>query len=257
MNKEYTYIDGKVIISDESGKQAPVEYFDNLDDVLVQENVIETMENRIAELEKDSQFYKKNNRKRYIPFVQPMVAFMSTVGVNLMFYFLSGTNPLMSSKDTMFGVVNEGVLYSSFFSTFFLPIGTLFEVMLYRQYKDEKRREKGTNSELEFLKKQIVEEKQALEDLKKEKKRDAEDKEFRIVEVDDKQRLKVLKDYLSLYFDLGYNGERYFRYYQQGKLDDKLGKYYTDTGIEVAKEYLEEKGPTLVKRKKQNNQNNL
>jgi hypothetical protein len=128
---------------------------------------------------------------------------------------------------------------------------------MYRQYRDSVKKEKGVNSELEFLQKQIVEEKQKLEDLKKEKKRDEEVKEFRVVEVDDKQQLNALKSYLSLYFDLGYNGEKYFRYLQQGRLDEKLRKYYTDTDIEVAKEYLEEKGPTLVKRKKSNNQNNL
>lgn len=59
MNKEYTYLDGKAIISDENGKQSLIEYFDNLDYILVQENIIETMENRIAKLEKDSQLYKK------------------------------------------------------------------------------------------------------------------------------------------------------------------------------------------------------
>jgi hypothetical protein len=58
-----------------------------------------------------------------------------------------------------------------------------------------------------------------------------------------------LKDTLYLYFDLGYNGEKYYKYYLQGKLDRKLDKYYNDTGIEIAKEYLEEKGPQFVKRK--------
>ena len=38
MNKEYTYIDGKAIIKDENGNQTPTEYYDNLDEVLVQEN---------------------------------------------------------------------------------------------------------------------------------------------------------------------------------------------------------------------------
>jgi len=54
---------------------------------------------------------------------------------------------------------------------------------------------------------------------------------------------------LYLYYDLGYNGEKYYKYYLQGKLDRKLDKYYNDTGIEIAKEYLEENGPQLIKRK--------
>ncbi len=247
MNQEYTYIDGKAIISDENGKQTLIEYSDNLDDILVQENVIETMENRISELENNSKLY---NRKHYIPIILSMTALMSTIGVNLLSYFLTGNNPFLSSMNTIFGVVNNGVFNSLFYSAFFLPFGAYFEAIYYNQYRKDKRKGKGINSELEFLKKQIIDEKQTLENLKKEKKRNNEDKEFRVVKVDDKKQLQTLKQYLNLYFDLGYNEKKYSKYYQQGKLDDKLKKRYTDTGIEIAKEYLGEKGPTLVKRKK-------
>lgn len=63
MNKEYTYIDGKVIISYENGKKTPVDYYDNLDEILIQENLIETIENKILLLEKESNAYKKYNAK--------------------------------------------------------------------------------------------------------------------------------------------------------------------------------------------------
>ena len=59
MNKEYTYIDGKVIISDENDKKTQSEYYDNLDKVLIQENLIETREGKIQELESVSEYYKK------------------------------------------------------------------------------------------------------------------------------------------------------------------------------------------------------
>ena len=32
------------------------------------------------------------------------------------------------------------------------------------------------------------------------------------------------------------NYEKYYKYYLQGKLDNKLGRYYNDTKIEAAKE---------------------
>ena len=70
------------------------------------------------------------------------------------------------------------------------------------------------------------------------------------------QQLKALRSYLDFYFDLGYNGEKYYQYFQEGQLDTKLQKYYTDTGIQLAKEYIEEKGPSLVLRKKSNNTQN-
>ena len=36
----------------ENGNQTPIEYYDNLDEVLVQENFIETMENEIYKLKR-------------------------------------------------------------------------------------------------------------------------------------------------------------------------------------------------------------
>ena len=47
MNKEYIYIQGKVIVKDENGTQTSLEYYDNLDKVLIQENLIESMEDKI------------------------------------------------------------------------------------------------------------------------------------------------------------------------------------------------------------------
>lgn len=257
MNKEYTYIDGKVIIRDEKGSQRPDDYYDNLDDVLVQENVIEEMEKRIAELDKKSKMYKKYNKKRYIPTILPSLSVISTVGVPILFYLLTGTNPLTISTDTVFGVQNLAVSLSTIFSTIFIPIGALVEVVLYRQHKDFLKTADGVDSELEFLQKQLVDEKKELEQLKEDKTRDREVTTFRVVTVDDKQQINMLKNYLSFYFNLGYNIREYYKYYQQGLLEQKLKNSFTPDGIEAAKEYLEEKGPTLAKTRKTNKRDNL
>ena len=65
--------------------------------------------------------------------------------------------------------------------------------------------------------------------------------------------LKKLRRFLLFCYDLGYNEEKYFRYYQKGKLNSYLGKSVNDAGIQIAKEHFEEKGSTLVKRKKYTN----
>ena len=249
MNKEYTYIDGKAIIKDENGNQTPVEYYDNLDEVLVQENVIETLEDRITYLEKESEDYKKYNKKHYIPVIFPISVLMTTVVVPAMFYWLGHSMIYINTINTIFGPMNEALLYSSVFSALYLPLVGLMEFTMYRRHKDSLKKEKGVNSELEFLKKQIIEERENLVELKKEKTKTEEKKEFRVVKVDDLEKLRAVKSWLSLYYDLGYDGEKYYGYYEKGKLDAKLGKYYNEKGIEAAKEYLEEKGPTLVKQK--------
>lgn len=256
MNKEYTYIDGKVIISDENDNKTQSDYYDNLDEVLVQENLIETMEEKIQELEKESQSYKKSNKKHYIPVIFPMVALMSTIGAPIMFNLLTGTNSFTTYVDTIFGTISQALATSIPMSICFLPLGAGFELSMYRDYKNSLKREKGINSELDYLKQQIEKEKEYLESLKQERTRDKEKTDFRTVKVDDLQQLKALRSYLDFYFDLGYNGEKYYQYFQEGQLDTKLQKYYTDTGIQLAKEYIEEKGPSLVLRKKSNNTQN-
>ena len=51
MNKEYVYVDGKVVIEDEKGNKKIDNYTDNLDEVLIQENLIESLEQIIEKLE--------------------------------------------------------------------------------------------------------------------------------------------------------------------------------------------------------------
>lgn len=256
MNKEYTYIDGKVIISDENDKKTQSEYYDNLDKVLIQENLIETMEGKIQELESESEFYKKNNRMSYIPVIFPMAVFMSTIGVPLMANWLTGENLFAISVDTIFGPMSQAMSISIPMSICIIPLGLAIELFTHSEYKSSIKKEKGINSQLTFLKQQIEKERDELERLKQDKSKANESTEFRTVKVDDLQQLKVLRDYLNLYFDLGYNGEKYYQFYQQGRLDRKLQKYYSDTGIQMAKDYLEEKGPSLVLRKKNSNNRN-
>lgn len=243
MNKGYTYIDGKVIIRDENDNHNQSEYYDNLDRVLVQENIIEEMECRIQELTKESEKYPKT-KKRYIPICLYTVLGAILVVPPLLLWILTGTNPYLCSMDTVFGSVNQVL-----FLTLILGASvSLFPLMEYSNYKENAKKEKGISSELEFLKLQIEKEKEILISLQEEKTRDNENTEFKYTQADDKQQLKALRSYLELYYDLGSNKEKYYRYYQQGKLDKKLQKYYNETGIELAKDYLEEKGPVLVKK---------
>lgn len=186
----------------------------------------------------------------YIPVIFPMAVFMSTIGAPLMTNWLTGENSFAISVDTIFGPMSQAMSVSIPMSICIIPLGLAIELFMYSQYKDSIKKEKGINSQLAFLKQQIEKERDELKRLKQDKSKANESTEFRTVKVDDLQQLKVLRDYLNLYFDLGYNGAKYYQYYQQGQLDKKLQKYYSNTGIQIAKEYLEEKGPALVLRKK-------
>lgn len=245
MNKEYIYIDGKVIIKDEKGNHTPVEYYDNLDEVLIQENVIETIEKRISTLENKSNEYKETKYFPYSIIAEPL---LTLIGVPVLIS-LSGLNVFTTTAYTSFGTMNLAVVIGTISCIIGIPVAVCYELGMYSQHKTRLKKAKGIDSELEFLKVQLKHEKEKLIELTEAKKRNNENKEFRVVEVNDLERLNKLASWLDLYYDLGYDLEKYYKYYQKGKLDSKLGKRYNENGIEAAKEYLEEKSKTLIKKK--------
>lgn len=247
MNKSYIYIDGKVIVTDDNGVKEPVEYYDNIDEVLVQENLVETMEERIQELEELSEKYKKINKGHYFPVTLPIAALMAIIAP-LLVNFLSDGTAFTTPVNTAFGSINALIFYSICALPGLLIFSWALESMFYLEYKGEIKEEKGINSELEFLKKQIELEREHLETLKQEKTRANESTEFREVEVNDVQQIGDLKGISNLYFNLGYDDKKLYRLYRKGQLDKKLAKDYNEDEIELAKEYLEEKGPILEKK---------
>ncbi len=201
MNKEYINIDGKTLISDENGKIKLEEYYDGLNEVLVQENLVEEMEKQITKLTEEN----KNVKKHYIPVVLPTVALASTLGANIIFYVCTGVNPLTTQVNTIFGTLNYATFWSLGFSTVTLPIGAIFEGFLYKIYKYNKKDKNGKDKELEYLEKQIIREKEILEELKKDKSNKLE--EVKVNKVDYKKQLEELKNELNYYYSLGYSEE--------------------------------------------------
>ena len=246
MNKEYIYLDGKIIVSDENENKSLREYSDNLEEILIQENIIETMENRIQELENMTNINKIN--KRYIPLTLPILLLSIYILLPAIFPLFFGNNVSNVLIDSIFGSVTFINFVKISLSIACIPLGTIGELANYKAHKNNIKDETGNVSELEYLKKQIIEEKEHLSKLKQDKSKINENKKFRSVRVNDIEELKKLKSYLELYYDLGYNDEKYYNYYKQGKLVKKLKKHYTNNEIELAKKYLDEKETTFIKK---------
>jgi len=100
------------------------------------------------------------------------------------------------------------------------------------------------------LKKEIIEQKKYLEELKKDKTVTKNNENFYASKIDNDIELKDLRDFLKFCYILGYNEKEFFKYYQKGILEKHLEKITNNYGIEYANQYFEEKGPKLVKKKK-------
>lgn len=246
MNKNYIYNDGTASVIDENGNARPIQYTDNLEEILIQENLIEDMENRINKLEKELQNNKENN-KPYIPFIVPTVILTFILARTVMAPLLG----LDVMVDTIFGVMNNSTLTIGVVGMFTLPLAAATDVFLYKQDKYYKKARRADVAEYEYLKKEIEIQKQKLEELKQDSVRTTETSEFKVEKVNDTEALNNLKSWLILYSNLGYSMDKYYQLYQDGKLEEHLANEgYTELACKRAKEYIEEKGPTLVKRNK-------
>ena len=246
MNKEYIYIDGKAIVVDETGSKNPIEYYENISEVLVKENLIETMENKIKELLKEKKLLENNKKPLLFDLIPSIMLFiLPYILPTILIKLLIGANPLI---DSIFGFIKLGTLTSIVTGPLMNILGILFLSDTFLRRKESVKEINAINSELEFLENNLENEKQIIEDLKKNKNKPNKVDGYEVVKVDSEKELSDLKELSNLYYNCGYNEKKYYEYLKKGILAKKLEKKYTDKGIEKIEEYLEEKGPQLVKK---------
>lgn len=237
MNREYIYVDGKAIIKDDEGNHTVNKYYDNLDEILKQENVIEFIENEIRIQEISMKRNNKNNKDKsnyYFP-----VIFLT-------FLILSIFSPVL------FYLIENASLFSSINVVFFLicfTFGTVLEIFKYKKYKDDLKKEQGFKSRLVLLKRQLVKEKDKLHKLKQQKTRNEIKEENKKIKINNVEVLKEISKSLEHYYNLGYHSQEYYQAYREGILDYLLTQEdYSPDDIGLASEYFEEY-PKLVKKK--------
>lgn len=249
MNKDYVYVDGKVIVRDEKDNYIEKEYYDNLDKVLVKENLIEIIEEQIEKLTIKDEMSKKNKNK-YIP-LHMYNALLVTFGLPpLLIWYSTGTNPYMHTIDTFLGTFNEVVFFNIISGILSLPIASSLTFVDYSNFKDIKCEKEAIKTELKYLKLRLEKEKENLDSLQKDKTKIKDNFKFRTIKVDDKNELDKLNKYINLYYELGYNKEKYYNYFINGKLDKKMQKKYSEEEIKLMKDYFNQENSTLIKKKK-------
>lgn len=236
MNKEYTYKDGNIIIDNENGKQKVIEYQDNIDEILVKENIIETMEDKIQTLEEECTLYKNDN----LP---------TSLKVLLSGIFLTFCLVFPMAVGNYIGVFSSLNFYSITAMVISGVIGVSFLGVEYLIDKLYTKEEKGRQNQLQILRQDIKKEKNELQKLKECKTKDKEKAQAvtNITIVNDTKEIDSLNSYLNAYYDLGYNDKKYSKYYKNGTLEEKLSSKYNEEEIDLVKNYIEENSPKLVK----------
>lgn len=248
MNRNYIYNNGEIIIEDTENNIKKEEYYDNIDKVLIEENVIETLENIIDKLEKESENYTTEKKKIFFPIytVTGVGAILLSPLLFNFFSLLSGEALIVESAVGQFSIEK---IYMILMLTLYTPFVALIDNKYYTAYKEKAKKKRAINSQLEYLKNTLILRKKRLEELKSDKNKCLENTEFRKVEVNDQNDLNVLKNKLTLIYSLSFNFEKYYKLYQKGKLEKSL-KSYNEYEITFASDFLEENGPKLSKKKK-------
>lgn len=255
MNHAYYNANGTVVVSDENGNMRQVENWPDIEEILVQENVIEEGERILLELlEQKTLFYDNDNDNNtifsHIPYVSMSL---------LLFIVPYGTVTFMghSFKFPDY-LTTEIATYSALFFT--VPLATILlyaDILNYRWNKKRFRRKDRNECEIVFLESYLEEKRKTIAALKSKSidpKSVAETDSIEAVStlVDDNEALEKLKKLLDFSYDLGYNLDMYYQSYQDGTIKEKLqDDEYSDTKIRFAEKYLKEKGPVLVKKRKQ------
>lgn len=247
MNTEYIYSNEEAIVRNEEGEKKPIKYYNELDKVLEHENLIEAMEKRTITLELAKKGIKIDSILEILspvlmgvcaPFI--LIPLLSLIGI---------TNPYSTITNTIFGPMMHGVFMSMTTAIVCGGMGLYFTITSALENTHKKKDLLGIESQLEYLKNNIDKEKEKLDEFNKSKSYEHENKKFRIVKIND-EAIKKLNTKLMLYYACGYDGKKYYKIYKKNnQLPKELVQRFKNGEIEIIKEFLEEKGPVLRKRK--------
>lgn len=253
MNKTIIYKDEDALVLDENDNQDMVSNTDNLLEILETENFIELLEKTIKEYEEEYGSEKKESKLSKLYYLAPvlianLVAIFGVLGIGKYF----GVDDTL--VDTIFGeMTKKGLLLTSMVPglTF---MGGLLSLMEYNSYIGFKKNRNGERAKAEAAKKELEVQKEKLDELKKDKTLSPENSKcFTKKDINNKKINSIVTNFLDFYYTVGYNEEKYLRYYEKGILEKKLEKSFSDDTIECVKEYLDENASVLEKNRKRKN----
>ena len=239
MNREYINIGNSFIVRDDNDNQRIIKSINNIDEILIQENVIELIENKLINLENRNRILsngiKEDKKWSKVYFIISIITFLITSLISNGLVNSFATSRLMSS------IVTCLLSFAITMLPFSIGIQSLNSYKRYLKEKD------GINSELTFLNKKLTIEKEKLNELKEEYQITKDSvKDVSIIKVDDK-KINDINNECLLYYDCGINKDKYYKYLEMNILDKKLSKKYNFEEIEKVKEYTN--GLKLVRKK--------
>ena len=167
MNKEFVILDDKVVVSDDKGSLKELDNYDNITEILKEENIIEGIEEKIKKLNMCDENLKpiKGEVKKYIKmFLIPVLILLgSEITTRYIFH------APVPTVEIAIGNLSTPVAMAGFIAFWG---GVFCGAVVLKQYLDNKdiyKRKNGYRKSIEYLNERLVTEKEELNELNNQK----------------------------------------------------------------------------------------
>lgn len=225
MNKQFMYVNGTIVVSDENGMKPAISYVDNIEDILILENEIEFLERELKDdqekLEsKNNDRDFRNNDSKKISIVGSIIGVGAAFGVGQ----LAGLSH-EEMTNTIMGPMSEYLAYSIPMSVGCVGFVQMIS-LLGLSYRPSKKDIKGIEEKIKYEKDMIDMFKEELEYLVEHPtyNRQNQVEEMVSYDVHYKYSLDYLREALKLRYAFGYNPDRMIKLYERGELPSVLLK---------------------------------
>lgn len=234
MNKAFVELDNETItVSNEKGVLVNRENSDNIEEILITENNLETIENTIFKTTEELDKIKVNKKELKIAFIEliaiAIVFVPSLCGILSIMFDVAFINLFFDPTIKALGIIS-------------LFISGLLSLGVVPKYIIDRNKEKRVGKALKFLENQRQETKAKLEELSKQSTNQLESKEidYPINIIDTKIYFNKLKRELLLLEDYRRHKNKYEKLFKEGNLDNYLiaKKNYSYDKIEFIKNLI-------------------
>lgn len=163
MNKEFVEVDGKLIVSDESGHLKIEDASDLSKEILRQENR-RRQELDLLETYADQKVKYDNFKGKYIP-IWLYGATAATLIAPPIALAMTGANPITTTFETIFGPMNLNLLMTGITGAFSIPFASLLTYLEYQTFKSKKEKWNYANDQYNVHRKKFDEEARKLDEL--------------------------------------------------------------------------------------------
>ena len=251
MNKQFMYINGTIVVSDENGMKPAIPYVDNIEDMLILQNEIDFLETQLEVDKKDLKTKKeeiayRNKDSKMISTWGSLLAVGATFGISS---FMGLSHEEMTN--TILGPMSEYLAFSIPMSVGCVGFVQMVS-LLGLSYRPSKKSIIGLEEKIscaEEMMKTLKSELTYLEDNATSD-RYANVEEMISYYVNSNSSIELLKEILKLRYSFGYDSEYFYKLLVNGSLEEKLiAEGFSDIAIMDFSEYVAKKMKEKTKSK--------